>query len=213
MLKENFAEKPLFTRKKMAPKKDSAHHYGYGWYNEKQLEDYYNKIIGNFFNNVSIAKLTIYLCLLHISLRWPRQDPREEDLHRCQEDHLPGGCQVRRHPCLDWWDPHDDLQLRNLHSPNPQSTRPSRRTATLIRPAPWSTTTSSSPSYSASTPRAKWGARSCLPTPRRGLPRCGSTRISSTWTSTRATTVMAAGQPPWLYLKHKAKNSIFVFPL
>ena len=53
----------------MAPKKPSAHHYGYGWYNEKQLEDYYNKIIGNFFNNVSIAKLTIYLCLLHISLR------------------------------------------------------------------------------------------------------------------------------------------------
>ena len=38
----------------MAPKKDSAHHYGYGWYNEKQLEDYYNKIIGNFFNIVSI---------------------------------------------------------------------------------------------------------------------------------------------------------------
>ena len=145
----------------MAPKKDSAHHYGYGWYNEKQLEDYYNKIIGNFFNIVSIAKLTISLCLLHISLRWPRQDPREEDLHRCQEDHLPGGCQVRRHPCLDWWDPHDDLQLRNLHSPNPQSTRPSRRTATLIRPAPWSTTTSSSPSCSASTPRASWWARSC----------------------------------------------------
>ena len=54
----------------MAPKKDSAHYYGYGWYNEKQLEDYYNKIIGNFFNNVSIAKLTISLCLLHISLRW-----------------------------------------------------------------------------------------------------------------------------------------------
>ena len=53
----------------MAPKKDSAHHYGYGWYNEKQLEDYYNKIIGNFFNIVSIAKLTISLCLLHISLR------------------------------------------------------------------------------------------------------------------------------------------------
>ena len=96
--------------------------YGYGWYNEKQLEDYYNKIIGNFFNIVSIAKLTISLCLLHFSLRWPRQDPREEDLHRCQEDHLPGGCQVRRHPCLDWWDPHGDLQPLNLHSPNPQST-------------------------------------------------------------------------------------------
>ena len=62
-------EKPLFKRKKMAPKKPSAHHYGYGWYNEKQLEDYYNKIIGNFFNIVSIAKLTISLCLLHISLR------------------------------------------------------------------------------------------------------------------------------------------------
>ena len=53
----------------MAPKKDSAHYYGYGWYNEKQLEDYYNKIIGNFFNIVSIAKLTISLCLLHISIR------------------------------------------------------------------------------------------------------------------------------------------------
>ena len=53
----------------MAPKKHSAHHYGYDWCNEKQLEDYYNKIIGNFFNIVSIAKLTISLCLLHISLR------------------------------------------------------------------------------------------------------------------------------------------------
>ena len=53
----------------MVPKKDSSHHYGYGFYDGKQLEDYYNKIIGNFFNIVSIAKLTISLCLLHISLR------------------------------------------------------------------------------------------------------------------------------------------------
>ena len=36
----------------------------------------------------------------------------------------------------------------------PQSTRPSRRTATLTSRAPWSTWTSSTPSCSASTPRA-----------------------------------------------------------
>ena len=28
--------------------------YGYGWYTQEQLEDYYDKLIGNFFNILSI---------------------------------------------------------------------------------------------------------------------------------------------------------------
>ena len=27
--------------------------YGYGWYTEEQLEDYYDQLIGNFFNILS----------------------------------------------------------------------------------------------------------------------------------------------------------------
>ena len=28
--------------------------YGYGWYTQEQLEDYYDKLIGSFFNILSI---------------------------------------------------------------------------------------------------------------------------------------------------------------
>ena len=41
--------------------------YGYGWYTQEQLEDYYDKIIGNFFNILSVFRITPciffnYLC-------------------------------------------------------------------------------------------------------------------------------------------------------
>ena len=32
--------------------------YGYGWYTEEQLEDYYDQLIGNFFNIASIFRFT-----------------------------------------------------------------------------------------------------------------------------------------------------------
>ena len=36
-------------------------HYGYGWYTQEQLEDYYDKLIGNFFNIINIFR--ILLCI------------------------------------------------------------------------------------------------------------------------------------------------------
>ena len=32
--------------------------YGYGWYTQEQLEDYYDKMIGNFFNILSVFRIT-----------------------------------------------------------------------------------------------------------------------------------------------------------
>ena len=38
--------------------------YGYGWYTQEQLEDYYDQLIGNFFNIISIFMNdhSLYLC-------------------------------------------------------------------------------------------------------------------------------------------------------
>ena len=70
--------------------------YGYGFYTEEQLEDYYDELIGRFFNipNIFVSSSTIFLRRL-------RQDSEAGDLHRCQEDELPGGRQVRRQPRLE----------------------------------------------------------------------------------------------------------------
>ena len=70
--------------------------YGYGFYTEEQLEDYYDELIGRFFNilNIFVSSSTIFLRRL-------RQYSGEGDLHRCQEDDLPGGRQVRRQPRLE----------------------------------------------------------------------------------------------------------------
>ena len=68
--------------------------YGYGWYTQEQLEDYYDQLIGKFFTSSTSSKATIFLRRL-------RQDSEAGDLHRCQEDELPGGCQVRRQPRLE----------------------------------------------------------------------------------------------------------------
>ena len=32
-------------------------HYGYGWYTQEQLEDYYDQLIGNFFNTINIFRI------------------------------------------------------------------------------------------------------------------------------------------------------------
>ena len=66
--------------------------YGYGWYSEEQLDDYYNKLIGK--------TLDIFKVLLNVlptfSFRRTRRDFEEAVLHRREEDELPGGDQVRR---------------------------------------------------------------------------------------------------------------------
>ena len=41
-------------------------HYGYGWYTQEQLEDYYGKLIGNFFNIINLFR--IFLCIFVIFL-------------------------------------------------------------------------------------------------------------------------------------------------
>ena len=33
--------------------------YGYGWYTQEQLEDYYDQLIGNIFNIPSIFRITL----------------------------------------------------------------------------------------------------------------------------------------------------------
>ena len=37
--------------------------YGYGWYTQEQLEDYYDQLIGNFFNILSTFRIVfLFLC-------------------------------------------------------------------------------------------------------------------------------------------------------
>ena len=66
--------------------------YGYGWYSEEQLDDYYDKLIGK---NLEIFKAFLNI-LSTFSLRRARRDIEEAVLHRREEDELPGGDQVRR---------------------------------------------------------------------------------------------------------------------
>ena len=65
--------------------------YGYGWYSEEQLDDYYDKRIGK---NLEIFKAFPNI-LPTFSLRRARRDFEEAVLHRREEDELPGGDQVR----------------------------------------------------------------------------------------------------------------------
>ena len=41
--------------------------YGYGWYTQEQLEDYYDQLIGNFFNILSIFKVILCTFVNHLS--------------------------------------------------------------------------------------------------------------------------------------------------
>ena len=66
--------------------------YGYGWYSEEQLEDYYNKLIGK---TLEIIKVLLNI-LSTFSFRRACRDFEEAVLHRREEDELPGGDQVRR---------------------------------------------------------------------------------------------------------------------
>ena len=66
--------------------------YGYGWYSEEQLEDYYNNLIGK---TLEIFKVFLNI-LSTFSVRRARRDFEEAVLHRREEDELPGGDQVRR---------------------------------------------------------------------------------------------------------------------
>ena len=66
--------------------------YGYGWYSEEQLDDYYNKLIGK---TLDFFKVLLNVLPTFLSRR-TRRDFEEAVLHRCEEDELPGGDQVRR---------------------------------------------------------------------------------------------------------------------
>ena len=35
-------------------------HYGYGWYTQEQLEDYYNQLIGRLFTILNTVKITLF---------------------------------------------------------------------------------------------------------------------------------------------------------
>ena len=51
----------------------SENKYGYGFYTEEQLEDYYDELIGRFFN-IFVSSSTIFFRRL-------RQDSGEGDIH------------------------------------------------------------------------------------------------------------------------------------
>ena len=42
-------------------------HYGYGWYTQEQLEDYYDQLIGNFFNIISIFRILLCIFVIFVS--------------------------------------------------------------------------------------------------------------------------------------------------
>ena len=74
--------------------------YGYGWYTQEQLEDYYDQLIGKFFNILSIFTVK-FVSFSVIFLRRLCRDSEAGDLHRRKEDKLPGGSQVRGQPRLE----------------------------------------------------------------------------------------------------------------
>ena len=41
--------------------------YGYGWYTQEQLEDYYDQLIGNIFNIPSTFRITFCFFVNHLS--------------------------------------------------------------------------------------------------------------------------------------------------
>ena len=73
-------------------KMPNSTNYGYGWYSEEQLDNYYNKLIGK---TPEIFKVLLNI-LSTFSFRRARRDFEEAVLHRREEDELPGGDQVRR---------------------------------------------------------------------------------------------------------------------
>ena len=42
-------------------------HYGYGWYTQEQLEDYYDKLIGKFFSIISIFRILLCIFVIFVS--------------------------------------------------------------------------------------------------------------------------------------------------
>ena len=52
----------LLSRLPKLNKFEEIARYGYGWYTQEQLEDYYDQLIGNFFNIISsfFVSLSIY---------------------------------------------------------------------------------------------------------------------------------------------------------
>ena len=54
-----------FPAPRSQPKKMA--HYGYGWYTQEQLEDYYDQLIGNFFNIISIFRILLCIFVIFLS--------------------------------------------------------------------------------------------------------------------------------------------------
>ena len=71
------ASRPTFKTPRTEPSSKKMANYGYGWYTQEQLEDYYDQMIGRFFTTISI--LRIILEINH--LRRLCQDPEAGDLH------------------------------------------------------------------------------------------------------------------------------------
>ena len=133
----------------------SENKYGYGFYTEEQLEDYYDELIGRLFNISSIFRIT-FLFLLQPSFSgdYAKTLEKETFTDAKKTTYLEA---VKYVANLVW---NGEIILTSLsifYVPTffiPQSTRSNRRPATLTSLAPWSTWTFSTPSSSASTPRA-----------------------------------------------------------
>ena len=133
----------------------SENKYGYGFYTEEQLEDYYDELIGRLFTISSIFRITfLFLLQLSFSGDYAKTLEKETFTDAKKTTYLEA---VKYVANLVW---NGEIILTSLsifYVPTffiPQNTRSNRRPATLTSLAPWSTWTSSTPSSSASTPRA-----------------------------------------------------------
>ena len=71
------ANRPTFKTPRTQPSSKKMANYGYGWYTQEQLEDYYDQLIGRLFTTINIFRI-----ILEINHpRRLRQNPEAGDLH------------------------------------------------------------------------------------------------------------------------------------
>ena len=126
--------------------------YGYSWYTQEQLEDYFDQLIGNFFNAINVFRI------IHSQPSYSGDYAKTLEQETFTDAKKTNYLEAVKYVANLVWNGEIIFTSKSIFNVTtifaPQSTRPSRRTATLTSLAPWSTRTSLTPSCSASTPRA-----------------------------------------------------------
>ena len=130
--------------------------YGYSWYTQEQLEDYFDQLIGNFFNAINVFRI------IHSQPSYSGDYAKTLEQETFTDAKKTNYLEAVKYVANLVWN--SEIITAYMHyklgifisdiTLIPQSTRPSRLTATPTSLEPWSMWTSLTPSCSASTPRA-----------------------------------------------------------